>query len=246
MRRLLATRLPRQSLFTGASDVADAVFVTEPRKASDQAASKGGKVGPSTLQCMCFDPTSDGRVWRALVPSRELASAAADAAPPRLMAGVMVNTSMKGAPETNRKSGVGVENAFGSFLDGLYRADGEVVCRQATISQLRLPVVQASATSTPDSVGGFHLHEDDFVPLRVREYQGSVFSFLEASRRRSQPDPVSLWACCCGVCEPRTSLCLWTWRRARTSNLARWRADPHEHSYEQGAGLVGSRRRAAG
>lgn len=180
MRRLLATRLPRQSLFTGASDVADAVFVTEPRKASDQAASKGGKVGPSTLQCMCFDPTSDGRVWRALVPSRELASAAADAAPPRLMAGVMVNTSMKGAPETNRKSGVGVENAFGSFLDGLYRADGEVICRQATISQLRLPVVQASATSTPDSVGGFHLHEDDFVPLRVREYQGSVFSFLEA------------------------------------------------------------------
>lgn len=174
MRRLLATRLPRQSLFTGASDVADAVFVTEPRKASDQAASKGGKVGPSTLQCMCFDPTSDGRVWRALVPSRELASAAADAAPPRLMAGVMVNTSMKGAPETNRKSGV------------------------------------------------------------------------RPSRRRSQPDPVSLWACCCGVCEPRTSLCLWKWRRARTSNLARWRADPHEHSYKQGAGPVGSRRRAAG
>ncbi|KAK1859743.1 hypothetical protein I4F81_002337 [Pyropia yezoensis] len=179
VRRLRATRPPQHS--PRAAGVADAVFVTEPRKASDQVASKScGKVGPSTLQCMCFDPTSDGRVWRALVPDRPLAMAEADAAQPRLMAGVMFKTSMKGAPETSRSSCVGVENAFGTLLDGLYRADSEVVYKQRSILQLKLPVIQASESSTPDNVGGFDLRANDFVPLRVREYKGSSFSCLEA------------------------------------------------------------------
>lgn len=138
-RRLRATRPLQQS--QRAAGVAEAVFVTEARKASDQVPSKsGGKVGPSTLQCMCFDPTSEGRVWRALVPDRALATTEEDAAHPHLMAGVMLNTSMKGAPEMDRSSSVGVECAFGAFLDALYRTDSEVVYQQRTIFQLKLPV----------------------------------------------------------------------------------------------------------
>lgn len=88
------------------------------------------------------------------------------------------------------------------------------------------------------------------MPLRVREYQGSVFSCLEAL-----PQALAAGSCVAvglllrglraeDVIVPvdvATGKNVQFWR-----HLCCWRADPHEHSYEQGAGPVGSRRRAAG
>lgn len=180
---LQAVKPPRHQIFTSAAAAADAVMVYVPlsgKSSSDQTATSFGKVGPSTFPCMGFDSTSDGRVWRALVPSRKLSVAEAGAPPLRLMGGVMMDARMRGAPELNKPGLDGVESSFGPFLDRLYRADGEAVRNQQTISSLRLPPVHATSGSTPDNVGGFDLHKDDFVPLRVREYKGSASSCLDA------------------------------------------------------------------
>lgn len=180
---LRAARPPRHPLFTGADDEVDAVNVSGPKtplSASDQVASKCGKVGPTTLSCMGFDPTSDGRVWRALVPDRASATAGANGAPPGLMAGVMLSTDMRAAQEKDTPGMVGVHAAFGDFLNRRYRGDGEVVHERVPLGKLKLPTVHTSLQSVPDSVGGFDLYPGDFVSLRVREYKGSQSSCLEA------------------------------------------------------------------
>lgn len=102
---LQAVKPPRHQIFTSAAAAADAVMVYVPlssKSSSDQTATSFGKVGPSTFPCMGFDSTSDGRVWRALVPSRKLGVAEAGAPPPRLMDGVMMDARMRGAPELNK------------------------------------------------------------------------------------------------------------------------------------------------
>lgn len=183
MQAIRAARPPRHLVFAGADDEVDAVVVSGPKRPlslSDQAASKRGKVGPTALPCMGFDTTSDARVWRSLVPDRESAAAGANAAPPRLMAGVMLSADMRAAPEKDAPGVVGVQSAFGDFLDRRYLGDGEVIHERVSLTKLKLPTVHTSSQSTPDSVGGFNLHPGDFVPLRVREYKGSESSCMEA------------------------------------------------------------------
>lgn len=48
------------------------------------------------------------------------------------------------------------------------------------MSELKLLVVSAMAGSKVDNIGGLKVYSDNFVPLRVREYNRSTPSFLEA------------------------------------------------------------------
>lgn len=67
-----------------------------------------------------------------------------------------------------------------NFLHRLYRAEGKEVCKQAPLSELKLPVVYATAVSRADSIGGFQVYSDDYVPLPVREYKESTYFCMEA------------------------------------------------------------------
>lgn len=76
VRDLRQTRPLRPSHVAAAADGADVMVVSKPKQPlsfADEVASRGGKGGPTALSYMSIDPTSDERVWRALVPDRALA-----------------------------------------------------------------------------------------------------------------------------------------------------------------------------
>lgn len=207
---LRVAKPPRHPYFSDAAgdgNLIRAYVPNPPRCSSDQVVSEDGKVGPTTLTHVRFDPTSDGRVWSALVPDRVLTSSDVESAEPRLMDGLMGTSSMALVPEEDVAGMDGVVSPFDRLLHDLYGAEGEVVYKQATLKRLGLPSVFSTPLSTADNLCGFNLHEDDFVPLRVREYKGTNSSCVQALPQAFALRPVSQSVCCCEIFNRRVSLC---------------------------------------
>lgn len=180
MKRIQARKPPRASPTSsaGGACVALKVYLNR-RRASDQAASKLGKIGPSSLPSLGFDPTDDQRVWRALVPSEPPPEPAQLKAPPALMDGVMLNAEMRAAQENGSTACEGVASHFAAHLERLY-AGGAAVRKQWSLRDLGIPQVYTTPDSKPDEVWGFSFGRGDFVPMHVREFKWSAASCLEA------------------------------------------------------------------
>lgn len=170
VRRIQARKTPRASPTSsaGGAGVAVKVYLNR-RRASDQAVSKLGKMGPSSLPSLGFDPTDDQRVWRALVPSEPPPEPAQLKAPPALMDGVMLNAEMRAAQENGSTACEGVASHFAAHLERLY-AGGAAVRKQWSLRDLGIPQVYTTPDSEPDEVWDFSFGRGDFVPMHVREF----------------------------------------------------------------------------
>lgn len=200
--------LPRQP-----ADADDGVYFDYVQyKASDQTADLRGKMGPTAMATSYFDPTPDGRLYAALVPTPADYDAH-DGKLPEIGKRFLMKLDMKAVAEEDvgaKKAVADVDETFGGDLSNLYNNVDEHVEVQPTLQMLNMPAVIASAGSAPDCVGGV-LVKRTFVPLRVREYKKEVFhgvqqwsssgagSGYQRRRRIARPqDPGGQGDCSCG------------------------------------------------
>jgi len=151
---------------------------------SDQTAEKFGKQGPTCLPTAYFDPTLDGRLHQALVPTPDDYEAHGEDLP-ELSSWVLYKLSMQDAAEDEvGKKRSREDKSFGGRVTAHYRHHHEKVWLQPSLQDMNLPCVYATDLSRPDCVGGVMVpsscDEDGsgdgssaFVPLRVRVYKRS-------------------------------------------------------------------------
>lgn len=159
--------------------------------ASDQTAEKGGKRGPTCLPSAYYDPTPDGRLHKALLPSPADVEAHGKKLP-EMSKWVLFKLSMQDISEEEvGKKRSRDDTSFGGRITKHYKHPHEQVELQPTVGDMNLPCAFVTVRSKPDCVGGTLLPSTTggdvvgrqptmFVPLRVREYQRSSSACSDA------------------------------------------------------------------
>jgi len=163
-------------------DETSLMLVVDACAASDQTAEKGGKRGPSCLPSAYYDPTPDGRLHKALLPSPADYEAHGTKLPD-MSKWVLYKLNLGDVPEDMvGKKRSRDDTSFGGRITNFYKHHAEHVELQPTVEEMHLPSAFVTVRSKSDCVGGALLPSTTggvgsqpatFVPLRVREYKRS-------------------------------------------------------------------------
>jgi len=165
-------------------------LVARARKSSDQTAENFGKEGPTCLPVAYYDPTPDGRLHRALVPSPTAYDEHGDKLP-EMASWIVLNLNMRAAAEEAvGKKRSRDDDTLGGRINKHYSHPDEEMWLQPTVESMNLPVALITVRSKPDCVGvvrvastpegGGDGPSDKFVPVRVREYKRSSMTCSDA------------------------------------------------------------------
>ena len=159
--------------------------------ASDQTADKGRKRGPTCLPSAYYDPTFDGRLHKALLPSPADVDAHGKKLP-EMSKWVLYKLNMTAVQEEEvDKKRSRDDTSFGGRISKHYKHFHEQVELQPAVGDMNLPSAFVTVRSKPDCVGGTLLPSTTscdvvgrqpkiFVPLRVREYKRSTRTCSDA------------------------------------------------------------------